>query len=461
MASADAVHSRRSSHRLAGAHRGGPTDPSHDEDLRRGILRTDVSRRGRLGAGAAVPAARSTAMPIGQVDPRQGDGDESVLLDLFRHAPTRENIRQFEDDLDKASTASEYVQPADAARADPLRRLRQQARRWSGAGGWLFYAPGITAVGGPAVPRPRRARGARARGARRRRAARLARSAARRSSTSRASSRARGIRLVLFPVPDKASAAAASSCTGARATAAARPARNPDARRASRPSSRAAGVLVFDPTPAALEPGDAAALPGAGHALDAGVDGGGRRRARARSCAARGLVPPPGGAARRGWKTVARTVSRVGDIDRHARLPEGQTLFAPEVADRSTRCRTRPARRSSRATEATCCCSATASPTCSASSRWAGATSAGLGAAARPRARSRRRRDRAERRRRARHPADAARRARGRRGSPGRQDAWSIWELASRELAVGDFKPIDWSALAAREAARDEEARCW
>ncbi len=31
-----------------------------------------------------------------------------------------------------------------------------------------------------------------------------------------------------------------------------------------------------------------------------------------------------------------------------------------------------------------------------------------------------------------------------------------VWELASRELAVGDFKPIDWSALGWSSACRSE-----
>ena len=74
------------------------------------------------------------------------------------------------------------------------------------------------------------------------------------------------------------------------------------------------------------------------------------------------------------------------------------------------------------------------------------------------RAGSRRRRDRAERRRRARHPpAAAATRWRAARIAwPARRVV--VWELASRELAVGDFKPIDWSRAGRRaaEARRDE-----
>ena len=93
---------------------------------------------------------------------------------------------------------------------------------------------------------------------------------------------ARGIRLVLFPVPDKASLQPLELHGRAR-DASASPPRATPTRAASRPSSRAAGVLVFDPTPAALRPGEPPRFHAAGHPLDAGLDGGGRRRARASS----------------------------------------------------------------------------------------------------------------------------------------------------------------------------------
>src|SRR3954470_10983250 len=95
---------------LAPARRGGPTDPSHDEDLRRGILRTDVTRPvAALLVGAFLLVI--SAIPIGQAIRDKVAGDESVLLDLFRHAPNKENIKQFEDDLNKASTPREWVRP--------------------------------------------------------------------------------------------------------------------------------------------------------------------------------------------------------------------------------------------------------------------------------------------------------------------------------------------------------------
>src|SRR4051812_13272 len=84
-----------------GPHRGGPTDPSHDADLRRGILRTAVSRPVARGLVAAFMLL-IYAVPAAQLARDKVEGDEPVLLDLFRRAPTRDNLRQLEDDLDEA-----------------------------------------------------------------------------------------------------------------------------------------------------------------------------------------------------------------------------------------------------------------------------------------------------------------------------------------------------------------------
>ena len=223
----------------AGAHRGGPTDPSHDEDLRRGILRTAVTRR--TAWALALPFLLLVyAIPIGQIIRDRRAGDESVLLDLFRHAPTRENIRQFEDELDKASTAREFLRP----------RIQAQLTRFGGygngkatigRGGWLFYTPGITAVGGPPFldPEVQAAR-------------RLAAETAGDPTVSPDPRPAildfarflagRGIRLVVFPVPDKASLQPLE--LHGRARDVGRPARNPDAARfaAELEAARGAGV---------------------------------------------------------------------------------------------------------------------------------------------------------------------------------------------------------------------------
>ena len=171
-------------------------------------------------------------------------------------------------------------------------------------------------------------------------------------------------------------------------------------------------------------------------------------------------MPPAGARPGRGWRAVAEAVSRVGDIVDMLKLPEGQTLFAPARSRRSTRCTT-----------------PTGAP-CEPSDKGARpaarrqlhqrvhARADGLGRRARgsapqlaPRARPRRRR--ASRRT---TPAPSPRgrllaRRRSRRGEDrlaGKRVV--IWEFASRELAVGDWKPIDWAALAGAGRRGDERA---
>ena len=142
---------------------------------------------------------------------------------------------------------------------------------------------------------------------------------------------------------------------------------------------------------------------------------------------------PPRAAPAAAWRAVAQDGRRASATSPTcSACPRDRRLFCAggevvhEVQRRDGRA-VRAERQGAR-----CCCWATASPTSSASSRWAGATSAGLGAAAGPGARPRRGRDRSERRGRARHPPAAVRRARGRRGSPGRQDGGGVGARLAR-----------------------------
>ncbi len=372
-----------------------------------------------------------------------------MLLDLFRHAPTRENIRQFEDELDKASTAREVLRP----------RIQAQLTRFGGygngkatigRGGWLFYTPGITAVGGPPFLDPEV-------------------QAARRIAAETAGDppvspdprpavldfarflAGRGIRLVVFPVPDKAGLQPLE-LHGRAETPAARARAQPGrgAIRGRARGGRGAGVRSDAERARGRR---AAPLHEAGHALDAGVDGRGRRAARRFPRGAGSRPARPWGGARPRWRTVARTMSRVGDITDMLGLPERQTLFAPEsqtiheVQDATGA----PFEPSDRGTVLLLGDSFT---NVFSLEPMGWGTSAGL-APQLARALGRgRRRDRA-----------ATTPARTRPGgccstrSPAARIAWQerrvvVWELASRELAVGDLKPIDWSSLAAGGAAR-------
>lgn len=308
--------------------RGGPTDPSHDEELRRGILRTAVSRP---VAAALVSAFLLLiyAIPIGQAVRDKLNGDEAVLLDLFRRAPTKENIKQFEEDLDKASTAREVVRP----------RMQAVLTRWGGFGntkavigrdGWLFYAPGVASVGGPgfldqAIIDSRK------------KAALDAGDGAifpdpRPAILAFAHFLAgRGIKLVVFPVPDKASLQPVE-LHGRAGDGAREPGRNLDADRLAA-ELRDAGISVFDPSPDRLVPGappyflrqDTHWTPAW---METVADGLARFL-----IGAGGVAPAPTPASATGhWRTNMKTVARVGDVTDMLGLPEGQTLFSPETA---------------------------------------------------------------------------------------------------------------------------------
>src|SRR5205823_5041821 len=80
-------------------------------------------------------------------------GEDSPLVDLFRHAPTREYLRQFEKTIEDASYVKDFAQP----------RVQLALTRWGrvgnkravvGRAGWLYYAPGIAHVGGPSFVDP-------------------------------------------------------------------------------------------------------------------------------------------------------------------------------------------------------------------------------------------------------------------------------------------------------------------
>jgi alginate O-acetyltransferase complex protein AlgJ len=292
--------------------------------LRRGILHTDVARP---VAGVLVVTFLLViyAIPIGQAIRDKVAGDDSVLLDLFRHTPNKENIKQFEEDLDKASTPREYLRP----------RMQELLTRHGGYGnvkavlgrpGWLFYGPGVTAVGGPGFLDPG-LMASRAKAALDEGSPKLSPDPRPAILDFAAFLRGRGIALVLFPVPDKASLQPVELTGRARDDAGAPP-HNPDGPILAA-QLRSAGVLVFDPSPAKLN----AAEPPRFLRQDTHwrpewmetVAG-----ELARFLGAQGALGAP--VAPRRWHGVAKAVSRVGDVADMLGLPEGQTLYAPESA---------------------------------------------------------------------------------------------------------------------------------
>lgn len=128
---------------------GGPTDPSHDEQLRRGLIKTDIERGTAWLLVIAFLLAIFT-VPLSQAYLEKREDEESPLLDLFRRRPTAENLRQLEKDIEQASYPKLYVQP----------RLQLELTRRGSVGnklaivgrdGWLYYKPGVLHVGGPGL----------------------------------------------------------------------------------------------------------------------------------------------------------------------------------------------------------------------------------------------------------------------------------------------------------------------
>jgi SGNH hydrolase-like domain, acetyltransferase AlgX len=302
---------------------GGPTDPSHDERLRRGIIDTMVSR-GVAIAIVIVFLASIYGVPISQAIFEKADGQGVLLADLFKHTPTRKSLRQFEDDLDQASYAKAFTQP----------RLQELLTRFGrvgnkkavvGQGGWLYYKPGITYVGGPPFLDPGILRG--------RVRASLEAGEAPVAADPRPAIFAfadalarRGIRLVLFPVPDKATLQPLQLHGRGPRTAGQPVPRNPDWERFTR-DLRAHGVAVFEPTlptpdqdPPWFLQQDTHWTPAWLEAVAADL---------ARFVEETTTLPAPAAAPK--LSRVALPVSRVGDIVDMLKLPDGQTLFAPQT----------------------------------------------------------------------------------------------------------------------------------
>jgi hypothetical protein len=305
------------------ARRGGPTDPSHDEDLRRGVLRTAISR-----PVAAVMCAAFLALiagvPLAQALLERRNDEPTMLLDLFTRAPTKASFTQYEQDLEAASYAKEWVQPRLQERL--TRHLRVGNKKAVvGHDGWLYYTPGVMYVAGPGFldPEVQRLRVQAAIDAGDPPVHPDPRPAV--LGLHRALAR-RGIRLVLFPVPDKA-AVEARRLHG-RGPEVWPVAGNPDYRRFVA-ELRAAGVAVFEPLPegTVIRAGEAARyLVQDTHWTPAHMQDVAAQLAAFVKAAVPlpAVTPPP-------LEVAELPVTRVGDVVDMLKLPEGQRTFAPQA----------------------------------------------------------------------------------------------------------------------------------
>jgi hypothetical protein len=87
-------------------------------------------------------------VPISQaLIERIGDGEAPQVLDLFSQAPTEEHLRRFEKDLEERSWVAARIRPAfQLARFFLLRDLGEKVLRGVAAG-WYFYQPEVRYLG--------------------------------------------------------------------------------------------------------------------------------------------------------------------------------------------------------------------------------------------------------------------------------------------------------------------------
>ncbi len=301
--------------------RGGPTDVSHDERLRRGILHTEISR-GVAWALVLGFLAMIALIPIGEAIAEKQAGDDSVLLELFEHAPSAERLRQFEEDLEQASRAKDFVQPRMQLLLTRLARAGNK-KAVVGRGGWLYYEPGVRHVYGPGFldEEIMASRIKLARDADEPPLAPDPRAAILAFQRALAS---RNIRLIVFPVPDKASVEAEQ--LHGRSHPGSPIARNRDWRRFVDELTRA-GVLVFDPLGArALSQREPRYLIQDTHWTPAWMQQVASQLAAFVGSHVR-LAP---GAPKPAWKRTPQRVARVGDIVDMLKLPPTQDYFQPQ-----------------------------------------------------------------------------------------------------------------------------------
>jgi len=300
---------------------GGPTDTAHDERLRLGIIDTAISRPVALTL-ATVFLALIYVVPIGQAILEKVKGDDSPLTELFKHVPTRESLQQFEKDLEQASYPKEFVQPRAQLFLSRFGRFGNK-RAVIGQSGWIYYAPGITHLAGPSFIDPD--------------AIKSRELAAENDGPIHADPRPailafsrmlaeRGIKLVLFPMPDKAMLQPVElHGRGERGKAREVP-RNVGWQRFAEEIT-SAGVAVFDPAPKTLSPGESPRfLEQDTHWTPEWMEQVARDLARFAERVA--ALPPPAPAPKLVAK--AESIQRVGDLVDMLKLPEGQSFFHPQ-----------------------------------------------------------------------------------------------------------------------------------
>ena len=300
---------------------GGPTDPGHDERLRRGIIATDVTRPVAWLLTLLFLAA-IYGVPLSQAYLERREGEESSFAELFKRAPTADNLRQVEKGIEEASYAKAWVQP----RAQLwLTRFGRVGNKLAVVGhdGWLYFTPGVLHVGGPGFL-DRTSQQSREKDALDAGQEALHADPLQAISAFQRALAQRGARLVLLPMPDKA--ALEPGPLDGRPRAATVPAQNVDYDRFLE-VLRKAGVAVFDARGSAPRRHEQPLyLAQDTHFTPEFMEL--IARDLAETVRALGVLPPLANAPL--LHAVEQPASRVGDLVDMLKLPDEQQLFQPQ-----------------------------------------------------------------------------------------------------------------------------------
>jgi alginate O-acetyltransferase complex protein AlgJ len=305
--------------------------PTPDGEGTRVAPRADAALTFHTEVSRAVAAAVTAlfvlfvyGVPLAQAVLERVKGDDSPLPALFKRAPTKENLRQFEKDVESSSYAKDYFQPRIQLLLTRFGRVGNKLAVIGREHGWLFYTPGLTYLAGPSfldreVIRVREKEALDA------------------GEVVHADPRpaifsfhemlaARGIKLILFPMPDKTMLQPMELHGRESGDRPARVAQNPGLS-ALVADVRAHGVEVFDPTPSELSTGTKPYfLAQDTHYTPEWME------AVARDLAAtvRSSVALAPVAQAPSLHAVATSVERVGDLVDMLKLPDDQTWFPPQ-----------------------------------------------------------------------------------------------------------------------------------
>jgi hypothetical protein len=294
---------------------GGPTDPAHDARLRRGILDTQIPRSVAWATSVAF-LVLIVGVPLSQIVLEKRADEESSLSGIVERVPTRDNLRQFETELEQASYAKDYVQPRVQLALSRFGRTGNK-RALIGRAGWLYYTPGLTHLAGPSfLDRDALARRALAQPGTEQQVEPDPRPAIYALQRMLA---ARGIALIVFPVPDKI-ALQPEHMHGRESTQVARNL----GWGAFASELSAHGVTLFDPAPRQLTAAEAPRfLIQDTHWTPQWME---HVAGELASLVARTVALPAAHSAR-SYRAVSKQVARVGDLVDMLKLPDEQELF--------------------------------------------------------------------------------------------------------------------------------------